>query len=255
MSSCDRWRPARPSRMPPCYGSWLDRNASAGALTDSVQSGADGDRIARRVPRARAGGRWSSAASCAIGCSDGVEGPRHRGLRHRRQDQLPAVLAELGPRRAGRPGVPGLQAGRRRRRAAAPRVEERPRAQGLHRRRRSVHADRGRGTAARLHHQRHRVGSADRRVPRPVGRTRGSRAAACCGSSIRSGLRRLAARPARAAVRGPLRADARAGQRSHLPRDSRSTTCRPSGSGASSRSCCWWRSARRSASPWRASWA
>ena len=66
-----------------------------------------------------------------------VEGPRPRGVRHRRRIGCAALLAPLRPRRARRPELPGLQ-GRRasadgddRRGAAAPRVEARARPQGL----------------------------------------------------------------------------------------------------------------------------
>ena len=101
-------------------------------------------------------------------------------------ERLRALLEALRPRRSGRRELPGLQVRRHRRVAAAARIEGRPRTPRLRRHRRSGHVDRRGGAAPRLHHQRDLVRSAHRRVSRPVRRTRGSRAAACCASSIRA---------------------------------------------------------------------
>ena len=157
-----------------------------------------------------------------------VEGHRHRSVRRRRRPAARAARS-VRPRRSGRRELPGLQDRRHRRVAAAPRVEVRPRPPRLRRHRRSGDDDRGSGAPARLHHQRDLVGSADRRVPRPVRRTRRSRRDACCGSSIRAtfpddSLRVLRAR----AVRGALRADARRRDARRSAGAFRSTTCRPS---------------------------
>ena len=193
----------------------------------------------RAHPSRMAAGRSSSAASCAIGCWAALEGPRPRSVRRsagaaagRRSAQLGRVEAvgqafpvfKLGaidvalPRREsksgrghkgfvveGDPSMPVEEAARRRdftinAIAWDPLTDE--------------YLDPFNGRA-----------DLERRVLRVV--------------DPRSLRRRLAARAARAAVRGPLRADARARRaRAHLPRDSRSTTCRRSASGASSRSCC-----------------
>ena len=99
-------------------------------------------------------------------------------------DRLRRLLEDDRPRRSGRRKLSGLQGGRHRRLAAAARVEVGPRPPGLPRHGRSVDERRRGRAAARLHRQRHLVGSADRRVSRPVRRPRRSRRAACCASSI-----------------------------------------------------------------------
>ncbi len=177
----------------------------------------------------------------------GCEGSRPRGLRRRRR---PAARAAC-PVRA-RPGrrteFSGLQGGPHRRLAAPQGVENRPRAQGLHRPRRPRPVVRGGGAAAGLHDQRHRLGSAHRGVPGSVRRPRRSRRAPAAGGRSAHVRRRQPARPARGATRGALLA--RRGQRHPraLVARFRSTTCRPSESGASWKSCCFRRRARRSGS-------
>ena len=106
-----------------------------------------------------------------------VQGHRPRGLRRAGR---PAAAAARGvrPRRDGRRELSGLQGRRHRRVAAAPRIEIRTRPSRLRRHRRSDDDDRGRRAAARLHGQRDRLGSADRRVSRSVRRPRRSRAGA-----------------------------------------------------------------------------
>ena len=64
---------------------------------------------------------------------------------------------------------------------------------------------RGSGATARLHRQRHRLGSADRRVPRPVRRPRRSRAPRAARRRSVDVRRRQPARAARRSVRGALR--------------------------------------------------
>ena len=204
--------------------------------------------------REPADGRCASADSSAIELLG--RPPRTSTWRSSafRRSSCRRCCRSLGKRRAGRPGVPGLQAGRDRRGAAAPRIEDRPRAQGLHGRRRSVDAVRGGGAAARLHHQRDRLGSAHRRVPGSVQRPRGPRTTdPACGRSetfADDSLRVLRALQFAARFELTLEPDS-----APSARRSRSTICRPSESGASSRSCCWWPSGRRSASRSRASWA
>ena len=115
------------------------------------------------------------------------------------------------------------------------------------------HDDRRRRPAPRLHGQRHRLGSAHRRVSRPVRRPRRSRAA-------RAARRRSSARSATTACAccGPSSSPRAStstldeATRAPVPARFRSTICRPSASGASSRSCCP-RRGRRSASRWRSS--
>ena len=81
------------------------------------------------------------------------------------------------------------------------------------------------------------------------------RSRAPCPPGRRSGnvRGRLPPCPPCPAVCGAVRADDRSGDRAHLLRRSRSTICRPSASGASSRNCCCRPSGRRSASRSRAS--
>ena len=108
--------------------------------------------------------------------------------------------------------------------------------------------DRGGGAAARLHHQRDLVGSADRRILRSVRRPRAISSGGCCAWSIRATFADDSLRVLRAvqfAARFDF--DARRRDARALPRRSRSTICRPSASGARSRSCCS-RRGRRSAS-------
>ena len=98
---------------------------------------------------------------------------------------------------------------------------------------------RGGRAPARLHDQRHRLGSAHRRVSRSVRRTRRPRRAAAprrrpARRSRDDSLRVL--RAVQFAARFELELDD--GTTGALPRRSRSTTCRPNACGARSRSCC-----------------
>ena len=79
---------------------------------------------------------------------------------------------------------------------------------------------------------------------------------ACCGRRSRHVRRRQPARAACAAVRGALRAHGRRTEtRARSAPPSRSTICRPSASGASSRSCCCRRAGRHRLRARDASWA
>ena len=80
----------------------------------------------------------------------------------------------------------GLQGRRRRRVAAAARVEGRPRAQGIRRHGRSGALHRGGRAAARLHHQRDLLGSADRTNTSTRSTAAAISSAASCGPSIRA---------------------------------------------------------------------
>ena len=171
------------------------------------------DAIAARVAATRAAARCSSAASSAIGCS---AAPRRTSIS--RSSAFRRSAARRSRSRSGRvepvgQAFPVYKLGAHRRRAAPARIENRPRTQGLHGRGRSVDAVRGGRAAARLHDQRDRLGSADRRVSRSVRRPGGSRPPR--PSRRRSGnlCGRLAARAPRAAVCRALRADDRSGHR------------------------------------------
>ena len=102
-----------------------------------------------------------------------------------RRSSCCALLQTLGRVEPVGQAFPGLQARRHRRGAAAARIEDRPRPQGLHRRRRSVDAVRRGGATARLHDQRDRLGSAHRRVSRSVQRPRRISSSVSSASSIR----------------------------------------------------------------------
>ena len=97
---------------------------------------------------------------------------------------------------------------------------------------------RGGRPAARLHHQRHRLGSAHRRLPRSLPRPRRSRPPVGCASSTR------ARSPTTACACCARCSSPRASSAGSTTRRARSagpspsTICRPSGCGASSRSCC-----------------
>ena len=149
----------------------------------------------------------------------------------------PAARA-LRARGYGRRELHRLQARRHRRVAAAARVEGRPRPPRLRSDGRSVHDGRGGGAPARLHDQRDRLGPADRRAHRPVRRRRPILRAAVFASSI-------GARSPTTACACCAPSSSRPGSSSRptpscgrCAAPSRSTTCRPSASGARSRSCC-----------------
>ena len=87
--------------------------------------------------------------------------------------------------------------------------------------------------AARLHDQRDRLGSADRRVRGSLRRARRSRRGGPAGGRPAHLRRRQPARAAGAAVRRALRAHGSRGDAHDPARASRSTICRPNASGAS----------------------
>ena len=125
-----------------------------------------------RRPRARRRRLGARSAARAADCGTRrTRRPRHGGLRHSRRRSAGAPRA-VRQGRADRPEFPRLQDRHHRHRPSPPRVESGPRAQRLRRRRRSVDVDRGGGAAPRLHRQRDLVGSAHRRIPRPVRRPR-----------------------------------------------------------------------------------
>ena len=130
--------------------------------------------------------------------------------------QEPARRLRIGQHR--RRELHGLQGGRPGRLAAPPRVEDRPRPQGVRGHRRSGARSEGGGAAPRLHDQRDLLGSAARdllrSVQRPL-RPRRPRAARRRSADVR---RRQPARAARDPVRRPLRGAARAGDVRDLPR-------------------------------------
>ena len=184
----------------------------------------------------------------------GVEGPRPRDLRHRRNAICPRCS-----RRSAASSRSGAAFPSTRSPASTSRCRDASRRSGRGHTAFAVEGDpcdaaaRGR-TAARLHHQRDRVGPAHRRVRGPVRRARRSRRRRAARRRSAHVRRRQPARAAGAAVRRALRAHGARGDARDLRRASRSTICRPSASGASSRSCCCRRAGRRSASRSRASW-
>ena len=164
---------------------------------------------------------------------------RPRGVRRRRPIACARCSNPFGRVEAVGESFQVYKIGEHRRLAAAARIEGRARPSRLRRHRRSGHVDRGGGAAPRLHGQRDLVGSADRRVLRSVRRPRAISSAALLRVVDPRHLRRR--QPARAA-RGAVRRALRASRSTRRPRDcaarSRSTICRPSASGASSKSCC-----------------
>ena len=115
-----------------------------------------------------------------------VEGRRPRGRSACRPTRcIPAAARSVRPRRERRRELPGLQARRHRRLAAAARVEVRPRPPRLRGHRRSVDVGRRGGAAARLHGQRDRVGSADRASISIRSTVAATSTDACCASSTR----------------------------------------------------------------------
>ena len=169
-------------------------------------------RARSRHRRGRAGGRRSRARRRRLGARPAAGRRRRRTSTSRSSasppDRAAALLATSRPRRAGRRELPRLQD----RRgidvvAAPPRVEDRTRPQGLHRRRRP----------GRCRSKRRRAGATSRSTrsagtrwtgeyARPVRRPRRSRTPACCSVVDPETLRRRQpARAARDAVRGALR--------------------------------------------------
>ena len=214
----------------------------------------DGDRAPRaRARRPRARGRRLGARSAARS--------RQARTSTSRSTALPAARLQGPARQRSAPvntvgeSFTVYKVARRRRVAAAPRVEDRPRPPRVRGQRRSGHGARRGGAAPRLHGQRDRLGSA-----RPTRISIRSTAAAicssaaCCAPSIRAtfgddSLRVL--RGIQFAARFEPRDGCRTRRRSAAA--SRSTICRPSASGARSRSCCSSPTGRRSASRWRSS--
>ena len=138
-----------------------------------------------------------------------VEGPRPRGLRSAGRSPQDAAGA-VRQRQHRRRELHRLQGRRHRRLAAAARVEDRTRPPRIRGRRRPGPAACRGGAAARLHHQRDRLGSAHRRVPRSVRRPRAiSPRASCARSTPRTfgddSLRVLRGAPVRGALRVPAR--------------------------------------------------
>ena len=171
---------------------------------------------ARRPPGRRPRAR-SSADGCATGCSATPSKDIDLEVFGVAGRAAPRPARAVRPRRHHRRELHGLQVGRHRRRAAAPRVEGRARPPRLRRRGRPGHVVRRGGPAPRLHHQRDRLGSAHRRVPRSARRARRSRRARAARGGPGHVRRRQPARAARDAVRGPLRADADARHARDLP--------------------------------------
>ncbi len=181
---------------------------------------------------------------------------RYGGVRHsRRRPACRPRAVRQG--RAHREEFPCLQNPQHRRRAAAPRIQDRPRAQRLSCRRRSVDDDRGSREAERLHRQRHLMGSVDGRILRPVQRTPRPRQQDSQSGRSRDVRRRQSPRASRDSVCRAIRADARRPTRKRCADRSASTTCRPNGSGARSKNCFSGPSARPLVlrSRWNSAWS
>ena len=114
-----------------------------------------------------------------------VEGCRPRGLRHRRRAPARDPARRFGSVNTVGESFTVYKVRGRRRLAAAPRIEGRPRASRVRSDRRPGAGTGGSRAAPRLHDQRHRLGSAHGRVRGPVRRTRAISSAACSGRSIR----------------------------------------------------------------------
>ena len=214
------------------------------------------DRAHQRIAEARAArrpaaARSSSAAGCAIGCSAATRRTSTSRSSASPAERLRQLLESFGRVETVGESFQVYKTGDID--VSLPRRESKS---GRGHRGFDVTGDpsmshRGRRAPARLHGQRDRLGSADRRVPRSVRRPRRPRRAGLARRRSRDVRRRQPARAARGAVRRPVRPHARRGDRERSAATSRSTICRPNASGAKSRSCCSRRS-RRSASrsPW-----
>ena len=131
-----------------------------------------------------AGARSSSAAGCATACSGGRRRTSTSKSTASPAPRLRELLAAFGSVNAVGESFTVYKVAGDRRGASPPRIEDRPRASRLRGHGRSGPVARGGGAPARLHHQRHRVGSADRRVHRPVRRPRAISRHASCARSI-----------------------------------------------------------------------
>ena len=193
-------------------------------------------RAVRDARRARAGRRRLGARPAA---GPRLQGPRHRGLRHRRRIALPALLARsAASSRSARPS---------RSTSSAPIDVALPRRESKAGRGHKGFAVEGDPSMSLAEAARRRDFTINAIAWDPLtdeyldpfdGRAR-SRRAGCCASSIRAtfgddSLRVLRALQFAARFELTLDDDTRA----HLPGHCRSTICRPSASGASSRSCC-----------------
>ena len=208
-----------------------------------------------------AAARSSSAAGCAIGCSIADVDVEHGSRRSEELDM--EVFGIPAGRSAGDCSRRSARSSRSARvfpstRSATidvglPRRESksRPRAQRLHRRRRSVDDDRRGRAAPRLHGQRDLVGSADRGILRSVRRPRTiSTRRILKAVDPRDVRRRQPARAARGSVRRAVRDDARrthegavpidpprrSAAGAHLGRDREAAASRASGRQSGSRS-------------------
>ncbi len=162
-------------------------------------------------------------------------------------DRLKPLLRRSAPVNTVGESFTVYKVARRRRRAAAPRVEDRPRASRVRGRRRPGHVA-GRGRAApRFHRQRDLLGSADRTNTS----IRSTAAAICssagfCAPSIRAPSATTACACCAASSSRPDSASRWMARPGTCAATSRSTICRPNGSGAKSRSCCSSPTGRRS---------